>query len=100
MARGIGTKCLHLEENEGRCRNYGAVSWPIFQTAAYAHPGAGKSTGYDYTREQNPTREHLEKVVAALENGIDALAFTSGMAAAALLMELFHPGDQDRKSVV
>lgn len=93
MAREIETKCLHLEEEEGVSRNYGAISYPIFQTATYAHPGVGKSTGYDYSRLQNPTREHLEKVVASLENGIDALALTTGMAAISLMMELFRPGD-------
>lgn len=93
MARGIETKCLHLEEVEGVSQNYGAISYPIFQTATYAHPGVGKSTGYDYSRLQNPTREHLEKVVASLENGTDALALTTGMAAISLMMELFRPGD-------
>ncbi len=89
--RGIGTKCLHLEK-EG-FDNYGAISFPIYQTATYAHPGVGKSTGYDYSRLQNPTREQLEKVVTSLEKGIDALALSSGMAAIALMMELFSPGD-------
>lgn len=93
MERRIGTKCLHLEEEGAGCNHYGAVSYPIYQTATYAHPGVGKSTGYDYSRLQNPTRERLEKVVASLENGIDALAFSSGMAAIAMLMELFRPGD-------
>ena len=73
MARGIETKCLHLEEKEGCNDHYGAISYPIYQTATFAHGGVGKSTGYDYSRLQNPTREHLEKVVATLENGIDAL---------------------------
>ena len=93
MAREIETKCLHLEEEEGCSENYGAISYPIYQTATYAHPGVGESTGYDYTRLQNPTREHLEKVVASLENGVDALALSTGMAAIALMMELFEPGD-------
>lgn len=93
MARGIETKCLHLEEDEGLNNNYGAISYPIYQTATYAHLGVGKSTGYDYSRLQNPTREHLEKVVATLENGVDALAVSTGMAAITLMMELFHPGD-------
>lgn len=70
MAREIETRCLHLEEEEGSSDNYGAISYPIYQTATYAHPGVGKSTGYDYTRLQNPTREHLEKTVASLESGI------------------------------
>lgn len=93
MARAIETKCLHLEEDEGRSNNYGAISYPIYQTATYAHPAVGESTGYDYSRLQNPTREHLEKVVASLENGIDALAFTTGMAAITMMMELFCQGD-------
>lgn len=93
MARGFETRCLHLEEEEGCSNNYGAISYPIYQTATYAHPGVGQSTGYDYSRLQNPTKEQLEKIVATLENGVDALAFSSGMAAIALMMEIFKPGD-------
>lgn len=93
MERKIETKCLHLEEDEGECTNFGAISYPIFQTATYAHPAVGQSTGYDYSRLQNPTREHLEKFVAELENGKKAYALSSGMAAISLLMELFKPGD-------
>ena len=92
MSVDVSTKCIHLQ-NESKENLYGAVSFPIFQTATFAHPSVGNSTGYDYSRLQNPTREHLEKVVASLENGLDALAFTSGMAAISTLMELFHPGD-------
>ena len=93
MARGINTRCLHLEETEGRTDNYGALSFPIYQTATYAHPGVGQSTGYDYSRLQNPTREQLEKVIASLENGTEAFALSTGMAAITLLFELFRPGD-------
>jgi cystathionine beta-lyase/cystathionine gamma-synthase len=85
------TLCVH-----GSAKNYdhtGAVSTPIFQSATFAHPGVGQSTGYDYARQQNPTREHLEITLARLENGTDALAFSSGMAALTMLMELFSPGD-------
>lgn len=93
MARGIGTKCIHLEETEGQTTHYGAISYPIYQTATYAHPAVGESTGYDYSRLQNPTRAQLERVMASLENGVDALALSSGMAAISLLMELFAPND-------
>lgn len=85
------TRCVH-GANDSKEVN-GAVSFPIYQSATFSHPGLGESTGYDYTRLQNPTREHLEKVMAVLENGVDALAFSSGMAAASALMELFVPGD-------
>lgn len=90
MARKIGTRCIHLEEE---LNHYGAISYPIYQTATFAHPGVGQSTGYDYSRVQNPTREQVEKVVASLENGVDALALSSGMAAITLMMEMFCPGD-------
>lgn len=92
MGIDVTTKCIHLE-NESTENFYGAVSFPIFQSATFAHPSVGNSTGYDYSRLQNPTREQLEKVVAALENGVDALAFSSGMAAISSMMELFRPGD-------
>jgi cystathionine beta-lyase/cystathionine gamma-synthase len=87
----FSTVCVH-----GSDRRYdvtGAVSVPIFQSATFAHPGVNMSTGYDYSRAQNPTREYLEAAVARLEGGSDALAFSSGMAAVALVMELFSPGD-------
>lgn len=93
MEYGFSTKCLYGNGLEESADHSGAISFPIYQTATFAHKGVGESTGYDYSRLQNPTREHLEKVVAALEYGADALAFSSGMAAITALMELFRPGD-------
>ena len=51
----------------------GSVTAPLYTSATYAHPGVGRSTGYDYARVQNPTREQLEKVIGALEGGQEAL---------------------------
>ncbi|MDR1589492.1 MAG: PLP-dependent aspartate aminotransferase family protein [Oscillospiraceae bacterium] len=85
------TICVHGSDK--RYDVTGAVSVPIFQSATFAHPGVNRSTGYDYSRTQNPTREYLEAAIARLEGGSDALAFSSGMAAVALVMELFSPGD-------
>jgi len=101
MALSLESKCLHIEDESApaggvtanRCNHYGAVSFPIYQTATYAHPAVGQSTGFDYSRLQNPTREQLEKVITQLEGGIDAFALSSGMAAISLLFEIFSPGD-------
>ena len=93
MTRGLNTRCIHLKEAEEKIENFGAISYPIYQTATFAHPAIGESTGYDYSRLQNPTRERLENIVADLEGGIDAIALSSGMAAITLLMELFKPKD-------
>lgn len=93
MELSIETRCQHLADVDSTDNHYGAISFPIYQTATFAHPAVGESTGFDYSRLQNPTRERVEKVVAALENGIDALAFSSGMAAISTLMEIFRPGD-------
>jgi len=87
----FSTLCIH--GNDRKYDNTGAISVPIFQSATFAHPGVGMSTGYDYSRLQNPTREHLERTMAKLEGGVDAMAFSSGMAAITALMELFSPGD-------
>ena len=71
----------------------GAVSVPIYQTATFRHPGLGASTGYDYSRSENPTRTVLEKAVAGLDGGTSGFAFSSGMAAIATLLLLFKSGD-------
>lgn len=93
METGFATKCIYGNGRDFDKDGTGAISFPIYQTATYAHPEVGRSTGFDYSRLQNPTRQQVEKTVAALEGGIDALAFTSGMAAITALMELFQPGD-------
>src|SRR5690606_37608933 len=58
-----------------------AVSFPIYHATVYRHPGMGQSTGYDYSRTKNPTREVLERTAAELEGGDGGFAFSSGMAA-------------------
>lgn len=92
MSLSIESRCIHLEGDD-RASRFGAVSFPIYQTATFAHPALGESTGYDYSRVQNPTRQQLEKTVASLEQGTDAVAFSSGMAAILAVMELFAPGN-------
>ncbi len=93
MAYNIETKCIHLENDKQACDKSGAISYPIYQTATFAHLALGKSTGYDYTRLQNPTKQHVEDVVADLEGGVGSISCSSGMAAIATTMELFKPGD-------
>ena len=86
------TLCLHAVRD--KTHNTGAVANPIYQSATFSRPAVGQSTGYDYSRTQNPTREHVEKLIAALEGGTDGLAFSTGMAAIATMMELFSLGDE------
>ncbi|TSK08958.1 MAG: PLP-dependent transferase [Geobacter sp.] len=71
----------------------GAVTVPIYQTATFRHPGLGQSTGYDYSRSGNPTRQALEEGMARLEGGSRGFAYASGMAAITSLMFLFERGD-------
>lgn len=72
----------------------GAVNPPIYLSTAYKHAGIGQSTGYDYTRTKNPTREILEQGIADLEGGDAGFACSSGMAAIQLIMSLFKPNDE------
>ena len=73
----------------------GAVTPPIYQTSTYAQDGVGKPRdGYEYARSQNPTRERLERAIAALEGGTHGFAFGSGSAATAAIAELAGPGDE------
>ena len=71
----------------------GAISVPIYPSATYRHPGVGESTGYDYTRSGNPTRQVLENGLAELEGGSRGLAFSSGMAALTTFFLHFSQGD-------
>jgi len=93
MSYHIETKCIYGNGDRVGVDTSGALSFPIYQSATFARPDLGMGSDYDYSRLQNPTREQLEYIVRDLENGFDAIAFSSGMAAIATLMELFTPGD-------
>jgi cystathionine beta-lyase/cystathionine gamma-synthase len=71
----------------------GAVTVPVYQTATFRHPGLGQSTGYDYSRSCNPTRQALEDGIARLDGATRGFAYASGMAAISNLMLLFSSGD-------
>lgn len=93
MENRFETRCIHGNQAFGFEEGMRAVSFPIYQTATFGHIGLEKSTGYDYTREKNPTRQRLEETVSALEGACDTVAFASGMAAVSACFELFGPGD-------
>ncbi len=92
MEYKIDTRCIHGEGGNTREHSFGAVSVPIYQTATFSHPGIGQSTGYDYSRESNPTRSELEKIVTSLEGAEDTVACSTGMAAIVLCLELLDQG--------
>lgn len=91
IKKSIDTKLVHGFSNFDQ--NTGAVSFPIYQSATFRHPGLYKTTGYDYSRLQNPTREELENTIANLEGGKHGFAFSSGMAAISTILSLFVPGE-------
>lgn len=76
------------------CSRTGAVNPPVYFSTSYRHEGIGQSTGYDYSRTQNPTREVLEEAIAKLEGADSGLAFSSGMAAIQTVLSLFRQGDE------
>jgi cystathionine beta-lyase/cystathionine gamma-synthase len=72
----------------------GAIMPPIFQTSTYVQPAVAEpKLGYDYARAANPTREALERNVAALEGGKHALAFASGLSAIEAVIKRLSAGD-------
>lgn len=91
---GFNVKDYSLEVHG--CHQYdatGSISTPIYLSATYRHPGFRQSTGYDYGRVANPTRDELEHTMAALERGERCWALSSGMAAIGMVMHLLKPGD-------
>lgn len=78
---------------EGIDARTGSISYPLYQSATFAHPAWGQSTCYCYSRCGNPTRLELENTIALLEGGKKAMAFSSGMAAITTLLKLLRAGD-------
>ncbi len=87
----FATKCIHSGQRPEAIT--GAVMTPIFQTSTYAQESPAKHKGYEYSRTHNPTRKALEDNLAALEHAKHAFCFSSGCAAATIIMLALNPGD-------
>lgn len=72
----------------------GAVMTPIYQTSTYAQAGPGDHKGYEYARGNNLTRDVLQENIAALENGLGAVCFGSGLAAMDAILKMYQAGDE------
>lgn len=84
------TLCLHADGNKKD--EWGTLTQAVCQSSTFVHKGVGVPSEYSYSRLSNPTRAHLENTVAALEGGVAAYAFSTGMAAIATVMKLFGAG--------
>jgi cystathionine beta-lyase/cystathionine gamma-synthase len=91
LSFGIATRAVHAGQSPEPLA--GSVTLPIFQTSTYVQEGIGKNKGYDYARTVNPTRQALERNIAALEGGTHGLAFSSGMGAIHGVITLLSAGD-------
>ena len=88
----FGTKTIHAGQEADPTT--GAIMTPIYQTSTYIQSSPGNHKGYEYSRTGNPTRNALEKNLAALENGKYGLCFGSGMSAIDAIIKLLSPGDE------
>lgn len=88
----FGTKAVHA--GVAPDPSTGAIMTPIYQTSTYVQDEPAKHKGYAYARGANPTRNALQKSLAALENGKFALCFSSGMGATDAVIKLLNPGDE------
>ena len=88
----LGTKLIHAGVEPDP--STGAIMTPIFQTSTYVQAAPGDHKGYEYARTQNPTRDALQKALAAIENGNHGICFGSGLAATDAIMKLLAPGDE------
>jgi cystathionine gamma-lyase len=87
----MGTLAVHAGQQPEPTT--GAIMTPVFQTSTYVQPELGRHLGYEYARTQNPTREALERNVAALEGGAFGIAFASGLAAHDTMIKIFSADD-------
>ena len=88
----FGTKAVHAGVEPDPTT--GAIMTPIYQTSTYVQESPAKHKGYAYARGANPTRNSLQKSIAALENGKFGLCFSSGMGATDAVIKLLNPGDE------
>ncbi|MBS1978759.1 MAG: PLP-dependent transferase [Bacteroidetes bacterium] len=88
----FGTKAIHAGVEPDP--STGAIMTPIFQTSTFVQPSPSKHKGYAYARGANPTRNSLQKSIAALENGKFGICFSSGMGATDAVIKLLNPGDE------
>ena len=91
LSSRFGTRAIHAGQRPDPLS--GAIMPPVYQTSTYVQDGMGRHKGYEYARGKNPTREALERNVAALEAGQHGFAFASGMACLDSIMKLFRAGD-------
>jgi len=91
LVRRFATRAVHAGQAPDPLA--GAVMTPIYQTSTYIQDGLGRNKGYEYARTRNPTREALERNVAALEGGRHGFAFGSGLAAVDTVLKLLSAGD-------
>lgn len=88
---GLGTRAIHAGQRPEPLA--GAIMTPVYLTSTYVQEGLGKNKGFEYARSRNPTRDALERNVAALEDGRHGFAFASGTACVDSIMKLFKSGD-------
>lgn len=88
----FGTKAIHAGVEPDP--STGAIMTPIYQTSTFAQEYPGKHKGYAYARGKNPTRNALEKSIAALEDAQFGLCFSSGMGAMDAVIKMLRPGDE------
>src|ERR1700736_3271011 len=88
---GFATRAIHCGQEPDPLT--GAVTVPIYPTSTYVQQGIGEHKGYEYSRVSNPTRTRLEENLAALEGGLAARVFASGMAAINAIVSLLKSGD-------
>lgn len=91
LAPRFSTRAIHAGQRPDPTT--GAIMPPIVQTSTYAQEALGVNKGYEYARGKNPTREALERNVAALEGGQHGFAFSSGMGCLDSITKLFKSGD-------
>jgi cystathionine gamma-lyase len=88
----FGTKAVHAGVSPDP--STGAIMTPVYQTSTYVQESPAKHKGYAYARGANPTRNALQRSIAALENGAYGLCFSSGMGATDAVIKLLNPGDE------
>ncbi|KAM6962907.1 cystathionine gamma-lyase-like [Aplochiton taeniatus] len=90
--KSFATEAIHVGQEPEQWKSMAVVP-PISLSTTFKQYGPGDHAGFEYSRSGNPTRNCLEKAVAALDGAKHCLALASGLAATMTITHMLKSGD-------
>ena len=90
MGKKLNQKTIASKAGIGTDKQYGSIVPPIYLGTNFEYEELGKEPIYEYSRQENPTRDHLIQALSDLEEGLGGEILSSGMAAISLIANILE----------